>query len=325
MRQARTKNGTCSLAKALNYLHSLSAQCENAAAHSSSEHVSRLGRRLLSTSSSVAIVLIQFELLTPALAALKLSVKTDVQLFFKGKPEDRLWHRRAFVYTLLGYLFQRLNDLRGSLKFLYDAESLILETQDYESPQIHDLALTHSLLSFLVLFKSHKYEQAEQYVEQAVAQYNAIVKNNKSTQYTSSGCNNLYCLVQIGIEALESIRKFNAKHPALVKILDRLGPMQSAAVSLLEKAASAKTKMESVNVVLSDEFQSLLFITGCFPFISKSTPIISFAELNQAQQEANRTRISKGNLHFSLVGKRARVPEDYTAVMKAALVGQELN
>ena len=67
-----------------------------------------------------------------------------------------------------------------------------------------------------------------------------------------------------------------------------------------------------MDILFSDEFQGLLFITCFFPFITPRTPIINYNELCRAQERANRHQLARVDL--------SRGGEDnYTVLMNEAL------
>ena len=69
--------------------------------------------------------------------------------------------------------------------------------------------------------------------------------------------------------------------------LKKTNDSELAAVCLLEKYShSAEEGMDMIN---SEEYRSILFITSFFPFISNTTPVIEFDELIDAQEKAKNT------------------------------------
>jgi hypothetical protein len=55
------------------------------------------------------------------------AAKTDLILFEIGDSIDKVWKGRLIVYYNLAFIFQNVGDLVGALKFLYDAQFLLIK------------------------------------------------------------------------------------------------------------------------------------------------------------------------------------------------------
>ena len=200
MRSDKTKVYT--IPQAMHIVDSLLNRSKRLLAYRSSE-TSKIFRKLITTCNSLVIVLLQFDLHEPSLKLLKCAISTDAQMYFEGNPSDKKWYQRPLIYSNLGYMVQRLGDYQSSLKFLRDAQSLI---QRMNQAEAKDLVLAHSMLCFLVMFKLHKYERAEGYINIVSNEYRSIVNKERPSRFSSLACDNLFCLITLGVEVLKEAK-----------------------------------------------------------------------------------------------------------------------
>ena len=270
-----------------------------------SNDISRTFRRAVLICNSVAIVLLQFGLLPAALKVLKKGLKLDILLFYEGSPEDRRWFQRALVYSNLGYLMQRIGDYQASLKFLLDAESLVAEADETSATQ--DLTLAHAMLSFMVLFRIHKYDLAKKYLQLATNEYNGVVGQRRKTRFNAVALANLYCLLTLSAEVLKE--DDDNSREGIKTLLTQPAIESTAAASLLEQYAHASSRENGIYLVLSEEFQHMLFVSCFFPFISPKTPLLSLNDLTRAQGFPQ-------SVHLG------RAKDAYSAILRDALLGR---
>ena len=249
------------------------------------------------------------------------AVQCDVSMFFEGSIEDRTWYGRALLYCNLGYLMLIIKDVPSSLKFLYDAESLILEIKQMsneEDYQIEDLTLAHAAITFSILAKLGRYDNAEKYLDIAIAQFNSIARKERPSRINKTGVANLYCLL---IPAVSILRQQQDNKTVLAaevcrEVLQKVARKDIAAACLLEKyIRSAEAGMDLIN---SQEYRSILFITSCFPFIASNTPVIEFGELMAAQERTRDVPIDFREME-SVAGALNAESDAYSLIMQEAL------
>ena len=235
-------------------------------------------RSMLSLSNSVAIVLIEFEVWPAALKVLKKALRTDVLVFFEGETRDRLWFQRPLTYLLLAYVQMTMEDYQSSLQFLYDAERLLLEFKP-APPAAIDCSLVSCMISFLALFRMGQYGEARKYLSAASVEFNEIGQTQRVTKFKETQLRDLYGLIFIGEEVLNGVFQ-----QTLTKARDLVGKVRdetSDLIMLLEKKCYQYS--DGVELVMSNEYRKMLFLTCFFPFLSRKTPRISRQDLSNRQ------------------------------------------
>lgn len=326
--RSKTSKSSCSISQVLQKIDTLESKTKRVLyvlGYRSSE-ISKSFRQMISVCNSVSIVFLQFDLLHDALYVLQKAVQTDTCMFFEGDFEDRTWQSRPLIYCNLGYLLLRVKDYTGSLKFLYDAESLLIEIKQMSKSNLEanlgDLTLAHSCVTFSVLCSIQRFEQAEKYLESATEQLNAIIRGDRQSRINRAGCSNLYCLFTLAIEIIQLVNGGDIVEAVskCKSTLKQIKEEKTASTALLDKFVKSASYDEGVEILLSDEFRSILFITTYFPFIAPRTPVINFAELSRAQEKARTTQLNKREM-ASLIsaGGRHEGQDNYALIMKDAL------
>ncbi|CAG9314368.1 unnamed protein product [Blepharisma stoltei] len=326
--RSQVRRSTCSISHVLHKIDTLESKTKRvlyALGYRSSE-ISKTFRQMITVCNSVSIVFLQFDLLHEALYVLQKAVQTDTCMFFEGEFEDRTWQSRPLIYCNLGYLLLRVKDYTGSLKFLYDAESLLIEIKQMsnvgQEANLGDMALSHAAITFLVLCSIQRYEQAEKYLESATEQLNLIIRGDRQSRINRSGCSNLYCLFTLAIEIIQLVNggDLAAALSRCKSTLKQIKEEKSASTALLEKFVKSGSYDEGINILLSDEYRSIMFITTFFPFIAPRTPVINFSELSRAQEKARANPLTKREM-ATIISATARHEgqDNYALIMKDAL------
>lgn len=282
---------TKTLSQVLSDVDNLDKKCKRIAqllGYRSSE-IPKTYRQFISLCNSLSIVFLQFNLNQHSFNVLNRAVQCDVSMFFEGSIEDRTWYGRALLYCNLGYLMMQINDVPSSLKFLYDAESLILEIREMSAEIDHnleDLTLAHASLTFAILCKIGRVSSAHKYLDIAVNQYNEIARKTRSSRLNKTGIANLYCLLIPAVRILHSHREKKMILAAEVarEVLLKVNEVDVAGALLLEKYVN--TADEGLEMINSEEYRNILFVTSFFPFITNTTPVIDFEELMFEQEQS---------------------------------------
>lgn len=183
-----------------------------------------------------------------------------------------------------------------------------------------DVLLAHASITFIVLCKIKRFKEAEPYLETITNQFNSIVKGRKS-RINSTGLSNLYCLIHLSIELIRVLKGFDLSESieSCKSALNNVRRERTAAITLLERFTQCETQLEGIEILQSDEFQSVLYITTFFPFIGPHTPIIDFTELCKSQEKARADPLSKEDVPY-IIAPNTRENEDiYSLIMKNAL------
>jgi hypothetical protein len=284
-----------------------------------SSEIPKTYRNFISLCNSISIVFMQFDLHHQAFYVLNKCVQCDVSMFFEGTVEDRTWYGRALLYCNLGYLMLIIDDIPSSLKFLYDAESLLLEIRemgkiDYN---IEDLTLGHAALTFSILCKIGRISNAQKYLDIAITQFNSIAKKKRQTKINKNGVSNLYCLLIPAVSILKYSYEDTTIYMSEIykETLKKVHDNSLAAVCLLEKYA--RSNEEGINMINSEEYRSILFITSFFPHIANTTPVIDFEELIEAQSISKDTPFNIDEIKN--IPDHSESPDVYSVIMQEAL------
>ena len=242
-------------------------------------------RVMISLCNSVGIVLMQFDYLNKALEVLKKAVKTDILMYYEGRPQDLVWPQRALVYTNLGFLMLRRGDFPSSFKFLYDAESLLLEALETEDVAAKDIALAHNMTFALLMIALKRHREALAYMDKVTADYNEVANAQRPSQFVELGC--LYCTITIALEVLKT------KNPAIDCSLDEALTQfqleQSAITTLMKRLADARGTREKFRLLDSNEYKAVVFLSCFLPLLAPDTPIISLKELCKGEEPGPRS------------------------------------
>jgi tetratricopeptide (TPR) repeat protein len=262
----------------------------------SSHRFPRLYRKFINRCNSLFIVFVQFEIYGPAFEVITKALKTDLKLFFSNKVPEKTWKGRVLMYCNIGYILYIIGDYNSSLKFLYDAESLLIETPDNSSIKARDLVLAHSALTFLVMFKARRYDAVEKYLETATQEFNAIIRGDRASKINKNGCCNLYCLITLVVDVLKTkILHLECSTNCLI-VAKKMKKHNIRGLSLLDRFNANQTTENGINLINSYDYQTILFATVFFPFILKDTPIIHEHELKAAQEYSRKNKFSKSKL-----------------------------
>ena len=210
-----------------------------------------------------------------------------------------------------------IGDYTSSLKFLYDAESLLLISDD----NLKDLSLAHAVLTSIVLFKARRYSLIEKYIEIASDEFNSIIRGDRISKIHKTGCYNLYCLVTLMLEVLKTMNDELISSTNSLMVAKKLKKHKISAVGILELFNSNNTIENGIFLVNSSEFQKILFVSVFFPFISKNTPIVDVKELTRAQENFKENKFNKARLLQSM-GLNHKILEHkdfYTLIMTDSL------
>jgi hypothetical protein len=247
-------------------------------------------------------------------------------MFFEGSIEDRTWYGRALLYCNLGYLMLLLDDVTSSLKFLYDAESLLLEIRDLNDEldnNVEDLTLAHASLTFAILSKLGRTSNASKYLEIAISHYNHLARRSRPSRLNRGGLSNLYCLLIPAVRILNSHRdkKMILASEVAKDVLSKVPESDIAGVLLLQKYVN--TAEEGLEMITSEEYRNILFVTCFFPFISNSTPVIDFDELILEQDRLRHIPLNLSELGLGSLPSSSQ--DFYSLIMQEALLNVKNN
>jgi len=221
-------------------------------------------KRFLVACNSLAIVFLQYDLVREALDLLTKANFADVKLFKTGQELDRLWSPRISTYTNLAYLFQRypppsVRDYTSAIKFVYDAQTLLLGMERAGVRPGIDWVVAINLLTFNVLWKLGKRKEAEQYILICVSTINALIETRAESRLSRHSQLNLYGLVIMAYAAtLATVRQdLPGAEQTIHRAVRYLEQADLPVVPLLERLGEElKAHMESQTASKKSGFES---------------------------------------------------------------------
>ncbi|OMJ71633.1 hypothetical protein SteCoe_30099 [Stentor coeruleus] len=259
-----------------------------------------LYKRFINRCNSLFIIFSQFDILSASFSLLHKALTIDLKTFFDPNIMEKAWKGRVLLYINIGYLMTNIGDSASSMKFLYDAESLIMESKNSNTNIMKDLLLSHSIIAAFSAFKARRFESVEKYIEIASLEFNTIIRGERLSKVTKNGCCNLYCLVTLMLEVLKSQNTGLASTTNSRFATKKMRKYGVSALDLLDNYNENPTVENGIALVNSSEFKNILSATVLFPFIVKSTPVIQLCDLKQAQEQSQNFKLTKMFLAQSL-------------------------
>lgn len=159
-------------------------------------------KELITLCNSLSIVFVQYDLIQDCLIMLKIATEADTNLCKYGTVLDRLWQNRILTFNNLAFLYHKVNQPSDSLKFLYEAHGLAQNIKESGGVTNYDLSITTNILTFIVLWKLKRYEQASVYVELAGEILNSISSGKKQTRFSEQSGQNIFGILAIFMAGL---------------------------------------------------------------------------------------------------------------------------
>ena len=277
-------------------------------------------RNIISISTSMSVILMQYDLYHIALEVLKKSSLNDSKLLATGGQSDKLWVGRLQIFTNLSFLYLRLGDLTQSLKFALEAQSFLIFLKSSNVAVHEDLKIGTDLTTFMVLWVCNKSKLASAYLDSAAQSVNTIIKGTP-TKLNKNDIQNLYGLIVSSLAALsvrmggdsdkavelceKCLKEFDgaAQISKLIKMIIESLPLCFAQVdSDYEFSPEVKDFTDKsykfpeitdeilnnpLNLqedwLVSKLFQNLLLESAFYPIVSPNTPALKKEELEFEQ------------------------------------------
>ena len=322
MSQIKSKKRFLKVEETLNYLSSLEdkgLRKSELIGFKSSDTCKEL-RNIISISTSMSVILMQYDLYHIALEVLKKSSLNDSKLTASGGQSDKLWVGRLQIFSTLTFLHLRLGDLSQSLKFALEAQSFLIFLQGSHVSVHEDFKIGTDLTTFMILWVCNKSKLASSYLDSAAQSVNTIIKGTP-TKLNKNDIQNLYGLIVSSLAALsvrmggesekavelceKCLKEFegSAQITKLIKMIIGSLPLCSVqAESDFEFSPEAKDFAdksykfpeitdEILNSPLSLQedwlvsklFQNLLLESAFYPIVSPNTPALKKEELEFEQ------------------------------------------
>ena len=322
MSQIKSKKRFLKVEETLDYLSSLedkSLRKSELIGFKSSDNSKEL-RKIISISTSMSVILMQYDLYHIALEVLKKSSLNDSKLIKTGNQSDKLWVGRLNIFTNLAFLYLRLGDLTESIKFALEAQSFLISLENSNIPVHEDLKIATDLTTFMILWVSNKSKLASTYLDSAARSVNTIIKGTP-TKLNKHDIQNLYGLIVSSLAALsvrmggesakavelceKCLKEFDgsAQITKLIKmIIDELPFCMAQNDSDLEFSPEIKDFTDKSYIfpeinddilnnpldqqedwLISKLFQNLLLESAFYPNVSPNTPALKKEELEFEQ------------------------------------------
>ena len=261
----------------------------------SSKKASGLYKKFIIRCNSLFIIFTQFDLQTTAFGILHKALFIDLKTYFDPIIVEKSWSGRVLLYINTGYFMLVIGDFASSLKFLYDAESLIMECRQ-NTKLTKDLVLAHSAISALAFFRNRKFDSAEKHIEVVTDEFNQIIRGDRESRFSANACCNIYCLTSLFLDVLKARNSELASTTDCKLAAKKMRKKGIASVSLLDDFNDNSTFENGSQLVNSDKFRKILSATVLFPFINKQTPIVQATELKGGQDHARDNRLVRSQL-----------------------------
>lgn len=261
----------------------------------SSKKSASLYKKFITRCNSLFIIFSQFDLQTTAFGILHKALFIDLKTYFDPLIIEKSWSGRVLLYINTGFFMLVVGDFASSLKFLYDAESLLMECRQ-GTKLTKDLTLAHSAISALAYFKNKKYDAAEKHIEVVSDEFNEIIRGDRMSRFSANACCNIYCLTTLFLDVLKARNSELASTTNCKVAAKKMRKKGVASVTLLDEFNENPTFDNGSQLVSSGNFRKILAATILFPFISRQTPIVQSTELKGAQEHARDNRLVKSQL-----------------------------
>ncbi|CAG9324389.1 unnamed protein product [Blepharisma stoltei] len=160
-----------------------------------SEDVCKNFKNLITMCNSLSIIFLQYNLIHETLSFLKKAAEADTALCKYGNLLDRLWQGRLVTYNNLAFLYHKVGQYKDCLKFLYEAQSLMVTIKEAGGISNCDIFIASNLLTFVALWKIRRYKEASGYLEKSAQMINSVIKGEKPSKLSKLCTQNLFGIV----------------------------------------------------------------------------------------------------------------------------------
>ena len=299
-------------------------------------------RNIVSISTSMSVILMQYDLYHIALEVLKKASINDSKLIKYGSQADKMWVGRLHIFTNFSFLFLRIGSIHDSFQFALEAQSFLLSLESINSPIHEDFKVGTDLVTFMALWLSSKPKQSSTYLDSAARSVNTIIKGTP-TKFNKNDIQNLYGLIVSSLAALsvkmggesskaielceKCLKEFESS-PQITKLISSIMSSIPTCINDLEdnqlqfspevKDFTDKSYKfpeisdELLNNPLTVEedwlvsklFQSLLLESAFYPIVSPSTPALKKEELEFEQAKTKLLDMIEDNNSLKIEEKR---------------------
>jgi hypothetical protein len=269
--------------------------------------------------NSLVIVFNQYGMTDKCLILLKIAEESDELLCTYGTVLEKLWPQRILLYANFAYLNYKLGKLDLCLKYLYSGHAITQAIKDAGGVPSYEISIISNILTFTVLCKLKRLQQAIEYVKLAKTHFKLLSGSNASfnsvsrPKLTDKNLENIHCLVSICLSAATIASDSNLESGALL-LQDTMSKMSQENTaprklinSILLKIYKIKAKddlliidnekfqniksynapdLETLNLwFFSKDFEKIFFISCFVPHIKENTPLIRASELEQHKKK----------------------------------------
>jgi hypothetical protein len=157
---------------------------------------------LLTLCNSLSIVFVQYELIEDCMLMLRTATTADSNLCKYGTVLDRLWQNRILTFNNLAFLYHKVNQPGDSLKFLYESHGLSQSIKESGGVTNYDLSISSHILTFIVLWKMKRYEQASVYVDLSGDILHEISSGKKQSRLNEQSTQNIFGILSVFMSGL---------------------------------------------------------------------------------------------------------------------------
>ena len=192
-----------------------------------------------------------------------------------------------------------------------------MSIKESEEQLCADIEISVHMITFVALWKMKKYSDGVSHVEAAARILNHIIQGFTESKMSRSSSQNLYCLIVMSLSALKI---FVNKDVKTAKELcddckNQLGSnslCHKLLAEFLERVSGKRIYEEEV--LITEIYQKVLFVTTFMPLIAPNTPLIKLSELEEVKESKNisedinsvfsyKMNLSKERLNSSMISR----------------------
>lgn len=266
--------------------------------------ISKQLRHFVSLCNSVAIRLLHSGAYTEVVYVLKKSSKGDEWLCKYGSQVDQLWQGRLVYFIIQTYFLLLTQELLQATKVLYKAHTLIEDIKDKGGILNIDIRLVLNFISFLVLWKSERLKNCENFLEVTKKALETSKIIRKICRLKTEELEILLAMASAAFK-VKTEGNFRQATKIIVEVYERHKNKGLTCYKILQKFwnsindecnKSYQSEYNTKDFLITPEFEEALIEVCILPFMSEDCPIVL---PEKSSENMSRNRGSRRVLSFS--------------------------
>ena len=255
--------------------------------------VSKQLRHYISLCNSILIKLIQNANFSEVEFIMKKCGKADNLLQKYGNLADKLWQGRILTWIVETYFYWITRQLVLAVQLMYKIHLLVEEIKEAGGILNVDLKIIISFISFVVLWSSERLGNCEEFLKNAKKSIEVEVRTRKKTKIDLKEMKILVCM---GLAAV--LCKVHGNVKLALRILNDVGDdnkglqgfkvLRNMMKTVWKEHTSAYTSdFGSKEILVTIEFEKLLFDVCLAPFKDEECPLVEGYENSEAKSPSS--------------------------------------